>query len=128
MFNNPVSTRLPMVKVAMIFSSCPPCILGLYISGAFFLLPAEVCFGPWFLFASPRRVDGGLVQVAVTPPAPSFPLYDDEVQGEFLWWVFLWVLMVPPLVDLSFCLVFRTPTCIARKVPRSPSGHGRLKP
>ena len=42
-----------------------------------------------FLFASPRRVDGGLVQAVVTPPAPSFPLYDDEVQGEFLWWVFL---------------------------------------
>ena len=36
-----------------------------------------------FLFANPRRVDEGLVQAAVTPPAPSFPLYDDEVQREF---------------------------------------------
>ena len=29
------------------------------------------------------------MQAAITPPAPSFPLYDDEVQGEFLWWFFL---------------------------------------
>ena len=42
------------------------------------------------------------MQAAVMPPAPSFPLYDDEVQREFCGGSSCGFFMVPPLVDFSY--------------------------
>ena len=41
-----------------------------------------VVFFPRLSFATPRVVDGGLVQAVVTPSAPSYPVCDDGLQGE----------------------------------------------
>ena len=66
-FTNPVSHMygdLPMVRFAVVISSCPPCVLRLYIGESLMELlfvvggifnPRKNCFGPRPLFASPAH-------------------------------------------------------------------------
>ena len=75
-------------------------------------------FFPIIIVTALRVVDGSAVQAAVTPPAPSFPLYDDEVQGEFVVdFLVVFFLMVPPSVNLSFLPGFSNPNLYCSRRP-----------
>ena len=74
-------------------------------------------FFPSLLFSALRVMDGGAVQAVVTPPAPSCPLYDDEVQGKFCGGFSCGFFMVPPSVNLSFLPGFSNPNLYCLRHP-----------